>query len=255
MENEVFIILIIGLVFLITFGIKLIVKNIKRRLKGVFGEYKVKSRLKWLNGKNYKILNNVLIQKGSYSSQIDHIVVSNYGIFVIETKYFKGWIFGHEKSEKWTHTLFKYKYQFRNPVKQVWGHINSLKRILKDYSHASYYPLVVFAGSGKLKKITSSIPVIRINKLLRCIRKNSTEEILTNNEVNEIVNLISSSNVVAKRTSKKKHIAKAKENKSRRNAPAICPKCGAKLAIRNGKYGLFYGCSNYPSCKFTQKIK
>jgi hypothetical protein len=255
MENELFTILIIGLIFLISFGLKLLVKNIKRRLKGVFGEFKVKLRLKWLNSKKYKVLNNILIQKGNCSSQIDHVVVSNYGIFVIETKNFKGWIFGHEKSEKWTHTLFKNKYQFRNPVKQVWGHVNSLKRILNNYSNASYYPIVVFAGSGKLKKITSSTPVFRINRLLRYIRRKSKEEILLDYEVIEIVNIITSLNVVKNRPSKKKHIAKAKVNKSRRRVPTICPTCGGKLNIKKGKFGSFYGCSNYPNCKFTQKIK
>ena len=34
-----------------------------------------------------------------------------------------------------------------------------------------------------------------------------------------------------------------------------CPKCGAKLIKRKGKYGYFYGCSNYPNCKYVQNIK
>lgn len=254
MENGLLIILIIGLLYLINLGLKLIVRNIKRRLKGAFGELIVKSRLKRLNGRNYKILNNVIIQKGNYSSQIDHIIVSNYGIFVVETKNFKGWIFGHEKSEYWTHILFKRKYQFRNPVKQVWGHINSLKRILDNSSVISFYPIVVFTGSGKLKKITSNIPVIKINKLLRYIKSNSKEEVLTDDKVLEIVKIISSSNAVKVRHSKRKHIAKAKAHKSQRNAPTICPSCGGRLGIKNGKFGPFYGCNNYPNCKFTQKV-
>ena len=33
-----------------------------------------------------------------------------------------------------------------------------------------------------------------------------------------------------------------------------CPDCGSKLVKRNGKYGEFYGCSNYPDCTYTQNI-
>ena len=33
----------------------------------------------------------------------------------------------------------------------------------------------------------------------------------------------------------------------------ICPRCGGNLVVRNGKYGSFIGCSNYPKCKFTKK--
>lgn len=35
----------------------------------------------------------------------------------------------------------------------------------------------------------------------------------------------------------------------------ICPKCGGELKKRNGKFGEFWGCSNYPSCRFTKNIK
>lgn len=256
MDNGILIILIFGLLLLIKFGLKSSIKKVNRNLTGAYGELKVKSRLKRLYDRNYKILNDVLIQKNNYSSQIDHIIVSNYGIFVVETKNFKGWIFGHEKSEYWTHTVFKRKYQFRNPVKQVWGHINSLKRILTNYPSVPFYPIVVFTGSGELKGITSNIPVIRSNELIRYIQKNSMEEVLSDDEVRGIVNIISSSNVINNRLSKKEHIAKANSKKShRRNAPAICPNCGGRLTIKNGKFGSFYGCSNFPKCNFTQNIK
>ena len=31
----------------------------------------------------------------------------------------------------------------------------------------------------------------------------------------------------------------------------ICPQCGGQLVLRQGRYGSFYGCDNYPKCKFT----
>ena len=33
-----------------------------------------------------------------------------------------------------------------------------------------------------------------------------------------------------------------------------CPRCGNKLIVRNGKYGDFLGCSNYPDCKYTREL-
>jgi len=33
----------------------------------------------------------------------------------------------------------------------------------------------------------------------------------------------------------------------------ICLRCGSQLVERNGKYGKFIGCSNYPNCKYTSK--
>ncbi|NLZ72574.1 MAG: hypothetical protein GX905_01975 [Bacteroidales bacterium] len=34
----------------------------------------------------------------------------------------------------------------------------------------------------------------------------------------------------------------------------ICPRCGEQL-LRKNKSGEFFGCSNYPNCTFTKKIK
>ena len=35
----------------------------------------------------------------------------------------------------------------------------------------------------------------------------------------------------------------------------VCPECGNKLVIRQGRFGKFIGCNNYPRCKYTEKIK
>lgn len=34
-----------------------------------------------------------------------------------------------------------------------------------------------------------------------------------------------------------------------------CPQCGNELVLRNGKYGMFYGCSGYPGCRFTKNVR
>ncbi|NLH92558.1 MAG: hypothetical protein GX481_08950 [Atopobium sp.] len=48
-------------------------------------------------------------------------------------------------------------------------------------------------------------------------------------------------------------IKQPESNESKPNE-LICPKCGGKLILRNGKFGTFYGCENYPKCKFTISI-
>ena len=67
---------------------------------GKVGEKRVARKLDWLS-KEYIILNDIMLPTQYGTTQIDHIVISPYGIFVIETKNYKGWIFGHENSEEW----------------------------------------------------------------------------------------------------------------------------------------------------------
>lgn len=53
-----------------------------------------------------------------------------------------------------------------------------------------------------------------------------------------------------------KNKAKNKINKkiaSIKTKSGVCPKCGGELIMREGKYGSFIGCSNFPKCRYTQK--
>ena len=52
--------------------------------------------------------------------------------------------------------------------------------------------------------------------------------------------------------SNSEHIKNINDTKQEINN-GICPRCKGKLILREGKYGQFYGCSNYPNCKFTIK--
>lgn len=77
------------------------------RIKGYFGEKSVSFFLTGLDETKYKILNNIMLKVGNKTTQIDHVVVSNYGIFVIETKNYKGWIIGDEYDEYWKQVIYK----------------------------------------------------------------------------------------------------------------------------------------------------
>ncbi len=47
----------------------------------------------------------------------------------------------------------------------------------------------------------------------------------------------------------------AEEDKKKEAVPTdmVCEKCGAPMVLRTGRYGSFYACSNYPTCKFTKQ--
>lgn len=46
----------------------------------------------------------------------------------------------------------------------------------------------------------------------------------------------------------------AVESEKLKETANICSRCGAPMLLRKGKYGQFYGCSNYPRCKHTEQI-
>ena len=243
--------MIVFIVFILI--IVIVLKINSSKIKGSIGEAKVNTRLNFI-GKEYIVLKDILIKSSNgYTSQIDELVLSEYGLFVIETKNYKGWIFGNEKAENWTQVIYKEKHTFRNPIKQNWSHIYALKSLLSDYPNIKYHPIVVFSGNATLKSIESSIPVIYSNKLNSTIRKLSFEKCLSIDELNKIQTILESSEL-KERNARKEHIKNIKQNvreKKIKMANLICPRCNGELKLRNGRNGKFYGCSNYPKCRFT----
>ncbi|MBI3739219.1 MAG: NERD domain-containing protein [Chloroflexi bacterium] len=113
---------------------------------------------------NYYLLNNVTIPFQDGTTQVDHILVSTKGIFVIETKQYSGWIFGNGDSGQWTQVLYRVKSRFQNPLRQNYRHIKTLQQLLDFLPKEQIRSIVVFAGSAVFK---STMPngVIYLNQL------------------------------------------------------------------------------------------
>lgn len=165
MESALYIIIIIvviGLFFLLRWLIP---------SKGKAGEKVVAAKLSHLPKDRYKVLNNITIPTPNGSSQIDHLVVSLYGIFVIETKNYNGWIYGSEHGEYWTQNIYGNKYQFYNPILQNAGHVRALRLILKDYEPLPILPIVAFSGNADVKVKVEEACVIYWGQILKIINQ------------------------------------------------------------------------------------
>ncbi len=219
--------------------------------KGEIGEKRVAHILKSLPEDRYKVINNLLITQDGYTTQIDHVVVSVYGIFVIETKNYQGNIYGGEHSDYWTQNIYGNKYQLRNPIHQNYGHIKSLKKKLHNFESIPYISIVAFSRQASLS-VSSNTPVIYWNQLLPVIYQFGNR-VLSDLQVQTIANILIGSNIDSK-DNRKEHVRKVKSTIQRRNETinsGHCPRCGGNLVKRQGKYGSFYGCSNYPKCRYT----
>lgn len=99
----------LSLIILIMFIVAVVAVILMKLLlpsKGELGERRVARLLSKLPKEDYKVINNLLVNINGQTTQIDHVVVSEYRIFVIETKYYQGDIFGDENSEYWTQNIY-----------------------------------------------------------------------------------------------------------------------------------------------------
>lgn len=222
--------------------------------KGKVGEKRVAHRLDKLPQDEYRVLNDVMIPTPKGTSQMDHVVVSEYGIFVIETKFYNGWIYGGEFSEQWTQNIYGTKHQFYNPILQNGGHVKVLQMVLKEFGDLFIYPIVTFSGQADLKVNTTISCLIYWNQIIPTIRRFRTkrlspEQVCAICRKIEEVRLDSSDKEILRRHNRDVWVSK--EMKQDAVGNGRCPRCGGKLVERQGKYGRFYGCSNYPKCRYT----
>ncbi|RYE55689.1 MAG: NERD domain-containing protein [Sphingobacteriales bacterium] len=245
-----FFLLIIGLLMLLVIPVA-IYKSYKSRIKGAIGEETVAFRLARLPKSEYKVINNLVLSSDSRTSQIDHLIISDYGLFVIETKNIKGWIFGRESSEYWTQVIYNHKESFYNPVRQNRGHISALKAALNGFLGINFIPIVAFASKATLKVETSS-DVVYTYELLRTV-KSYKDRTLSDDQKDRVFERLTSLNVshTYDRRAHINSIRRRVEARDRLVEQDICPQCGGDLLLRSGTYGDFLGCSRFPLCKFN----
>lgn len=240
------------------------------QIKGYIGEQRVNKLLLKL-GEGYTVFHDLYVEKEEgRTTQIDHVVVSKYGIFVIETKNYTGWIFGNEQQKNWTQTIYKNRQSFYNPILQNRTHIKALQRYLNLES--GIQSIIVFSDSAtfKFKDSFKSAQVIKTSQLKKTISqyKNITFSEPELNVIMTRLNELSNANKGNKAEIKKQHLEQFNKPKKQQSKivnqglqtktvefqAGTCPKCGQQLIEKRGKYGKFYGCAGYPKCRYTRDI-
>lgn len=230
----------------------MILAFLKPVIKGRAGESIVGLVLNKLPKEEYLSIHNLLLKTSRGTSQIDYVVVSIYGIFVIEVKNYTGWITGSEYGNQWTQTIYHSKHRFMNPIHQNYGHVKAVEKIVND-SSVPVYSIVAFSGDCELMADVEHSDVVLWGDLIDTIKKHSVRPVMDIVRRDEIVHLLNSKNIDSKET-RKEHLKEIHVEQNQIRA-GICPRCGGRLVVRHGKYGKFMGCSNYPKCRYTREIE
>ena len=170
-----------------------------------------------LDTDQYHLLKNVTLPTQDGSTQIDQIIVSIYGIFVIETKNMTGWIFGNPDQPTWTQKIYQRSYRFQNPLRQNYKHIRVLESLLR-LNKGQIHSVIVFVGESTFKTKMPDNVKYR-GEYIRYI-KSKTRPVMTKSKVNEIISKIETSRLAPSFTTNRQHIKHvrniiAKKKKSR----------------------------------------
>ena len=215
---------------------------------GQFGEFATEYALtnKNLDGE-LVVLKNIYVPTQGKTTEIDLLMIHEKGIFVFESKNYSGWIFGSADQLNWTQSLQNGdKNKFYNPIRQTRTHIKALAAFLEK-PVSEFVSYIVFSERCTLKKVpadTSDVIIVRRPDMLKKLKATlkTTPTKYTFNDIQDI----------AKKLQPLTNKDDAEKQQHIINIQNKCPFCGGELTLRNGKYGRFWGCSNYPKCKFTR---
>ncbi len=224
--------------------------------KGYLGELQVRLFARFLLDRTtYPRVHNVTLPTPDGTTQIDHLFVSRYGVFVLETKNMRGWIYGGENQAQWTQKIFKQSFKFQNPLWQNVKHVKAIEATLQipiDTIHS----VVTFVGGSTFKtqmpnNVTHGGGFVSYIKSFR-------NQVFTEDQVSDLLARIASRRLAPTMATHREHVQQLK-TRSNPNADRRCPKCGNPLVIRTVKTGAragqqFWGCSSYPKCRVMQNL-
>ena len=252
-----------------------IIKLFRPQIKGWFGETLLHRHLQLhLDKKLYIVLHDIMLPTDDgTTTQIDHIIVSQWGVFVIETKTYSGWIYGDEYEPQWTVVHFNRKDRFQNPLRQNYKHIATLSErlgISKEY----FRTVIAFSGESKFK--TEMAPeVMMFGDVADYIKNQSKDILIPPEQVQDVADTILEWQATLTKDQRANHVRnlrKAHENPQNRpeqldvslsndsdskDKNRVCPRCGAPMVLRKRKTdGLpFWGCSQFPKCRCVVKVE
>ncbi|HIF9111803.1 TPA: NERD domain-containing protein [Photobacterium damselae] len=235
----------------------LIVSVFKSRwLKGIFGEFLVNRLLSKLPESDYTLIKDVTLPTSDGTTQVDHIVVSKYGIFVVETKNMKGWIFGSARQKLWTQKIYRHSSKFQNPLHQNYKHIKALETLLgcsADYLHS----VIVFIGDSTFK--TEMPPNVTYARgSIRYIQQ-FNNVVFSDKDYARLTDSINQIKLKRGVITDLKHRNHVKEIVASKVSSNQCPRCGSEMVLRETKRGenigkQFWGCSTFPKCRAVKQL-
>lgn len=163
---------------------------------GAQGEAQAARQLAEALDQTHYLFNDILLRQGLRTAQIDHLVVCPRGIFVIETKNWRGRIEGRGGDPWWTQIKHEgdAPIRLKSPAVQVQRQAAVVAQLLRSSRAVApaIVPVVAFASpKTELRVDSPDVPVVHVRDLPRVIAQRGAVEPLPESAVDEWVNLVS----------------------------------------------------------------
>ena len=222
----------------------------EKELQGMRGESAVSRILGGTKRGVQYVLNNYSAYHEGRTFEVDHILINSRGVFAIETKNWAGEIYGEETDSFWqqykSYDRHRQRVRLKNPLAQNGGHANHISKILRGEQVNS----VIVMAKNNAEHINSA-RVVNARELRQYLFTYGRP----------IYSAADMERLYAALTEYQRYNGVSREEhlndlklRQERIENGRCPLCGGTLVLKHGRYGDFYGCSNFPRCKFKKNV-
>ncbi len=164
---------------------------------GVRGEESTLKILKKLP-RDFTVITNPVILNRGVKMELDFVVIGKNGVFIIESKNYRGVVSGNTSKQEWKQIKFGkndkvYEKEISNPVRQAYRQSKCMEELFRDFNiSATIYPVLYFVDGRTELKINDDADMnIAIfnneNKMLEFIRNTKGEKSVNQTESEKII--------------------------------------------------------------------
>lgn len=229
-------------------------------IKGARGESRVSRALhRMVDPGEVHIIEDLTLPARGGTTQIDHVVLSRHGVFVIETKNMAGWIFGAEDQSSWTQVLYRKKTRFQNPLRQNHGHVRTITDLL-GLEARQVHNVVAFVGAAEPR---TPMPdnVVWSTRALAAFIATPRPVVLAPEALGALATRLTDARMEPGDQTRKAHVRHVKQTLAARGAArgadgVGCPTCGGEMVARRAKRTgqTFMGCARFPACRGMRPV-
>lgn len=204
-------------------------------------------------GLSFRHYHGLIVPDERGTTEIDEVLVTPAGVFVVEKKDFSAWIYGNEADKNWTAVYPRETHRFQNPLRQNYRHIKALESFLR-IERSIFSSVIAFSPRSRL--MTPLPPQVLSSDHVAFVRAR-TDVALSPEDFDRICASLDTLKASSDTASLDRHVKHLKE---RFDSTTRCPRCTGNLVRRQSRkpgnrQNVFLGCSNFPACRYVRNLE
>ena len=211
---------------------------------------KLDGLLKKLDKNEYRFFKKLPVDNVQRKNFFDYVIVSSYGVFIIDTIEQLGTVYGDEDDKYWkVYTKNRGIIKFDSPIQRNYKKITAFLKNITEIDPECFHSIFVFPNKSELNISIDSAAVAKKDRLISTL-EGFEEKMVDSLRFNYLVHLFE----LYKSNKKNLPIPKLFKKEEKKINLQTCPLCNSHLVYKESEFGDYFICSSFPDCRYRQEV-